>query len=238
MDKVFIQTAQNVTIEMEAAGLGDRVIAALLDYLIIFSIYFAAFLLFVATESLVSILMIAIPLFLYFPLSNIFMNGQSIGKRMRQIKVVRIDGNQPGIADYLIRWLFRLIEVEMTAGALAMISLFIRGQGQRIGDMAAKTTVVRVRPQTGLAQTGFTEINPIHNLTYPEVYLLNETEIDLIKEVLLLVQQPYESIDSLDAAMNLKNKLLRKMNRQSDEPAQAVLETLLRDYNHLRSGKA
>lgn len=235
MDKVSIQTAQNVTIDMEAAGLGDRVIAALLDYLIIFSIYIAAFLLFIATESLASILMFAIPLFLYFPLSNIFMNGQSIGKRMRHIKVVRIDGNQPGISEYVIRWLFRLIEVEMTAGALAMIALFIRGNGQRIGDMAASTAVVRVRPRTGLAQTGFSEIEATHTLTYPEVNLLNETEIALVKEVLQLVQPPYESIEALDAAMNLKNKLLRKMNRESDEPAQKVLQTLLQDYNYTRS---
>src|ERR1700743_1660022 len=51
-----------------------------------------------------------LPYLFYHLLCEIFLNGQSIGKRAMHIKVISADGGQPSISQYMIRWLFRMID--------------------------------------------------------------------------------------------------------------------------------
>src|SRR5690606_21050190 len=95
----------------------------------------------------VNIAIVTVPFLLYHPLFEILMNGQSPGKRQMKIKVVSLDGSSPTIGGYLMRWLFRLVEVFMLRGAVAMVTIAANGKGQRLGDIAAGTTVVKLVPQ-------------------------------------------------------------------------------------------
>lgn len=72
---------------------------------------------------------VSIILFLYFPiiiysitLESIF-EGQTIGKKLTKIKVVKIDGYQAGFGDYLMRWFFRLVDISIFSGIIALISV-------------------------------------------------------------------------------------------------------------------
>ena len=51
-----------------------------------------------------------LPVLCYFLLSEITLNGQSLGKMAMRIKVITVEGGQPSIGQYLIRWVFRLID--------------------------------------------------------------------------------------------------------------------------------
>jgi len=56
-------------------------------------------------------IVIMLPPLLYWPLSEIFLNGQTVGKIAMQIKVIAIDGGNPSVSQFLIRWLFRMIDI-------------------------------------------------------------------------------------------------------------------------------
>lgn len=85
MQNITIQTTQNIDIEYELAGLGDRLVAYLIDVLI-YSAYWIIMALFLQLakyeDGLLFILMF-LPILLYQLLCEIFLNGQSIGKRRR-----------------------------------------------------------------------------------------------------------------------------------------------------------
>ncbi|HCI71200.1 MAG TPA: RDD family protein, partial [Balneola sp.] len=80
-------------------------------------------------------------------------NGKSFGKWMMGLQVVMLDGSSPSFGNYLIRWMLRLLEVSFTNGILAFITVLINGKGQRLGDIAAKTCVIKTRKKVKLSDT-------------------------------------------------------------------------------------
>ena len=247
MQSVRIRTAQNVDIEYEVASVGDRIVAAILDIVIILLYVLAVILLwvFVATTldpkfsaefGIVLIIgIIGVPTMCYHLLFEVFNNGQSIGKKMRKIRVVKKDGSPPGIGSYVLRWLFRLIEVDLLSGAVALVAILINGKGQRLGDMAAKTTVIKL---TGhhLDETIFTPIEAGYMPIFPQVVQLTDQDVSTIKEV-LTVSTDRKSY-SREAVQGLLEKtkisIQNRLTVQSDLPPRDFLATVLKDYNAVK----
>jgi len=240
--KVQIQTTQNVDIEYEVASIGDRIGACLIDGLILFGYGFMVFLvlsgliadsegadgmLTVLVTVLVTVLML--PILLYDLLCEIFMNGQSFGKKVVKIKVVKMDGTQPGIGSYLLRWLLRFIEIWTTSGAIAVITMLINGKGQRLGDLAAGTTVVKIRPAVTLADTIFAQVDDDYVATFPQVVRLSDDDIAIVKEVIGSREQRENPV--------IVNTLVRKIKEvlevETDLSPSKFLKTIVRDYNYL-----
>ena len=73
--------------------------------------------------------------------------GYTIGKFILRIKVVDIYGGSPGFIKGLIRTLFRIIDVNpfFFGGLPAGIAVLASKNKQRLGDMAAKTFVIKVK---------------------------------------------------------------------------------------------
>ncbi len=67
------------------------------------------------------------------------MEGQTPGKKLMKIRVVKIDGYQAGFGDYMIRWVFRLIDVSF-AGVVGLISMIVSKNNQRLGDIASRNS--------------------------------------------------------------------------------------------------
>ena len=86
MDRITINTTQNVHIDYEAAGIGDRSIAAILDVFILLAYVFSVSMVLDEASSWVLYALIALPYFIYFLIAEIFFNGQTLGKKMRGIK--------------------------------------------------------------------------------------------------------------------------------------------------------
>ena len=190
MSKLNVETGQNVVIKKELANIGERIGAQLLDYLIIFISGFIIIYIFKGLSDIIGKKVEALmfiflsPLFFYSLLSEIFMQGQSLGKKALKIKVVKLSGEQPTIGSYIIRWMFRLIDINFLYGAIGMITIAATGKGQRIGDIVAKTSVISLKRKNLLKNTIFVELEDDYVTTYPEVEKLEASDIKTIKDVI------------------------------------------------------
>ncbi|RLE45407.1 MAG: RDD family protein [Candidatus Methanomethylicota archaeon] len=143
----------------ELAGLGLRATAVIIDTAILFIIellilsplllsptYLAYFDQEVGPEGFnILFITIMIPLWLVYFVLQEGLWGQTIGKRITKIKVVKTNGEKAGWLKVLIRNLFRFIDViGPSPYAVGMISIMVTKNRQRIGDIIAGTKVVKV----------------------------------------------------------------------------------------------
>ena len=89
--------------------------------------------------------MFYLPVIFYSLLFETLLDGQTPGKRIIKIKVVKIDGYQASLADFVIRWIFRIVDLNMMSGVVALISIITSPKNQRLGDMTAGTAVISLK---------------------------------------------------------------------------------------------
>jgi len=248
MDGIKISTTQNVDLEYEPAGLGYRLLSSMLDMLFM-SVYVLLLMFIVGFyEGLrsavdhdeygiaVFFILAMLPVLLYHFLSEQFMNGQSFGKKIVGIRVIRLDGTQPNLGSYAIRSLFRIIDVQTCYGLVAIISIAASEKSQRLGDMASGTTVIRVaqRSRISLRDTILyrnTESN--YQIIFQQVALLSDRDVGIIKEVLdfsLANNKP-------NALRALAEKVKIKMGVTSNMPDATFLKAVLMDYSQYQFEK-
>jgi uncharacterized RDD family membrane protein YckC len=235
MEYVQIQTSQNVGIDFEVAGLGDRVLAALIDYLLIGSYLMAV----VAVNQVIgstAFFLVAglLPYLLYFLLCEVFLNGQSIGKKIRNIRVVRLDGSQPTLGNYVLRWLLRPLDLEITSGLAAFLCVLIGGKGQRLGDLAAGTTVVILKPRVRLNDTLLARLEEGYVPVFPAAEALTDADVATAREVLRTLVIEGRTHTSFHLGLKMKETLERKMNVSSDLTPVDFLRTVVKDFNALK----
>lgn len=234
MQQVGIKTTQNVFIDYEVAGLGERIGAYLLDLLLLSA--YTGLLVFIniqlGTLPLVANILLTLPLLLYHLLCEVFFNGQSLGKRQLGIKVVRLDGSAPALGDYLLRWVLRPVDI-LFYGSVAILCILIGRRGQRLGDMAAGTTVVKFRQKifTDMKPTYAQELPEDHVVSFPQVDRLKEEDIDLIRETLAL----YRRNGKTESLLVMNDKAKQSLEVETDMPPVKFLSVLLKDYQYLSS---
>ncbi len=234
MEHIHITTPQNVAIDFEVAGIGDRVIATIIDYSILVSYLFLVFLITGLTASRAVLMLGLIPYMTYFLLCEVFMNGQSLGKRVRNLKVVRLGGGHPSLGAYLLRWLLRFIDIDLSSGLIGLVAILVNSNGQRLGDMAAGTTVVRVKPRVRLKDTVYAVTGESHQSVYPNVERLADSDIETAREVLnTLVREPRSRV-TYALGEKTKSMLLQKMATSSDQPPIEFLQTVIKDFNRCK----
>src|SRR5680860_940437 len=188
MEQFQIETAQNISISQNTAHLADRMLAYLIDSFIILAytilIVLLLFSLDVDFGDMWSLyLMLSLPAFLYYVLLESIMNGQTVGKYLMQIRVVKLDGSKPGFACYFIRWILRIIDVVLTTGGVAVLTILIKGTGQRVGDIAAGTTVITEKKKFFLKDTLLRKLPEDYSPKFPQVILFKDREMQTIKEL-------------------------------------------------------
>ncbi len=155
----LIETPENVELERRLAGIASRFMAGLLDNLILAAIYIVLVLLVIAMawatgtrhigtalpgDSWVLALLIAVAFAIYwgyFACFEMWLNGQTPGKKALRIRVVKQDGSPITFLDVAIRNLLRAVDGFAGYG-VAGIVMFITKKAQRLGDLAAGTVVV------------------------------------------------------------------------------------------------
>lgn len=233
MENIRIGTAQNVDLLYEVAPFGDRTIAYIVDTLLMI-----AWMLLVwiavdiaggnAFDGVPFILFIVLPFWLYFLLCEIYMNGQSVGKRVAKVRVVRLDGEQPTTSHYLLRWLLRPVDSLYFLGVLVVL---LSNKGQRLGDLVAGTTVISTKPRRTLQETLGASVKEDHVVRYAQASLLSDAQAQLVKDVLMRSR----SYSDTRVLHELAAKVRGVIGADGQQPDREFLETVLRDHAFITS---
>lgn len=157
-NRVTLRTPESVELEFTLAGIGNRTMALLVDYLVwgasllvllivwgVLSVQLATYLESFTGDAQLWLTAIALLLTFavyvgYFVLFETLWQGQTPGKRYAKIRVIREDGKPIGLSQASLRALLRPVDDTLFLGAL-MIMLGKREK--RLGDWAAGTIVVQ-----------------------------------------------------------------------------------------------
>ncbi|KRD06446.1 transporter [Flavobacterium sp. Root901] len=241
MSELSINTTQNVKINFIAASVGERLGAYLIDAAIKLSYIFLivwVFFYWIDIDRLMGNIdtwsRAAVMILLFFPLiiysitlESIF-EGQSFGKKLVKIKVVKIDGYQAGFGDYLIRWFFRIIDFSLFNGLIAIICVASSKKSQRLGDMAAGTAVITLKNKINISHTILEDIGEAYVPTYPLVIKLSDNDMRIIKETYqsALAKNDHEIIYKLVAKIESVTGIKNQSGNNSD-----FIRVVLKDYN-------
>jgi uncharacterized RDD family membrane protein YckC len=235
MQTINVRTTQNVAIQYPIASLGDRILAYILDFIILiaYAVAMVAFFINIDLEIVwIWVMFLVVPLFFYHLAFEIFMNGQSPGKRAMNIQVVRLDGTQPGIGNYFLRWMLGLVELYILSGAIAVIVILANGKGQRLGDIVAGTCVVKLIAQREItASEVFITPENAYTATFPQVTQLDSRDIELIQRAL----EANVQFDNIKPVLMVAEKVKSTLNIQTELPPAEFLYTVVKDFNHLSS---
>ncbi len=219
-------------VQHEVASVGHRLVAYIIDRAILMAWAFIWMMVIVLTLAdnspevavVIGVLLILFPLVFYHLVSELIMDGKSIGKSIMKIKVARLDGGQPSIGQYLLRWLLRLVDGFY---GLGLVVVLINGKGQRLGDLAAGTTVISLKQRLRLQDTLMTDVAPQHQVRFPEVVRLTDAQANMIKEVLYNLQ----AVNRPALIEEMAAKVRKVIANQGDGlTAVQFLQQVLRDY--------
>jgi uncharacterized RDD family membrane protein YckC len=251
--KLQFETPENVHIEYEPAGLGTRFLAWFVDQVLMVVVMIGAFIalacggvsfdgLFESVEEGTSgeggaalyyfmglmTLIWGLGSIVYFGLSELLSHGQTIGKRMTKIRVVKADGFALDPGSVLVRNLFRVADHLSPLWIVPVLS----SRNQRIGDMVAGTVVVADNPRslsdvrTRLAETSAAEAE--FRFDHARLKRLSSADIEAIERIL---DRWNELPPSQQAALldRLVGPLVNKLEVESPPPERRLrfLEDLL-----------
>ena len=238
MDTIRITTAQNIDIDFEVAGLGERILARLIDGGVIIAVFILVGVTSLVLElkestalTIVAVIILAVAVVFYDLLFEVFLNGQSPGKRIMKIKVVSLDGHRPSFSQYLLRWLFRLIDFSLTGGVCALITVAVSDNKQRVGDMIAGTTLIRTRPRTKMESIAFAPDAEDYQPVFPEAARLTDKDIVLIHDVITNYIKIHNNVVVYNMAVKIKTHLGLTLPAGMND--MQFLQTIIKDYNHL-----
>ena len=238
MNKLVINTAQNVNFEYNLATLGSRIIAFFIDFAFICA-YLTLIVIFVSNTRLLNnpdvwlltatYLVFALPIFFYALILETVLQGQTLGKKIMHLKVVKVDGTRATTYQYFIRWVCSLVDIFLCMGALGVSSIMLSKLGQRIGDMAADTTVINTKHNTALQETLFAELTQSHTITFPQVIAISDTDMNTIKEVF---KKGYERKD-YNIILALSNKLVNLLQVKPEMRPEEFIDIVIKDHYFL-----
>jgi len=261
MSIIQIATPFNIDLEFEIAEFHKRLFAYIIDFFVLVTylsvmknLYYGRFDRvsqgIMESHIGIDILTISVPMLLYSLVSEVLMHGQTFGKIIMKIRVISLEGGEPTLGQYLIRWMFRawewpflfgyvffstesVIAYTLITGFLGIIVVIIIGitkKSQRLGDVAANTVVVNTRSKLSVHDTVFMEISqPGYHVKFPEVLKLTDRDINTIKNV---VSHFYKTHNA-DTAGRVARKIQEVLKISTDMYAIDFLEKLLADYNYL-----
>lgn len=190
------------------------------------------------------IVLLYVPILVYYPAMEILTSGQTIGKKLLGIRVITLEGGQATTSQYLLRWAFRSADFpiwimpSIYAGALpwyfgilmfsGIACFLISNKSQRIGDIVAGTIVIFTRTRSSWEDTVFIELESGYKPRYPQVMKMSDKDLNSLKMIINAVRKGNND----ELAFRIAERIKWKLNMQSDQPNLEFLETLLKDYNY------
>lgn len=234
-----ILTPQNVIISQPLASVGERIVARIIDYVIMFIyiIVFSGFMDAIATTIHEPpgewwYLMGMLPVIFYSFIFETLWDGQTPGKRMFRLQVMEADCTQERTGSALMRWMFLLADVWMSF--VGVIFLLATKRNQRIGDLAAGTIVIkRPKNEVAISLGDETQTKRNYQMTYPQAERLSMGQADLIRKA--LGEEDPERRQSLIDTLAQKVADFLRLRPEGDK--EKFLSTVLSDYEHALNEK-
>jgi uncharacterized RDD family membrane protein YckC len=181
----------------------------------------------------IAVTVIGLPSILYRLVAEVTWNGQTVGKWVLGIRVVKIDGTRSRFNSYLLRWMIGLIEIPISSGAVALVVILLNGKGQRLGDIAGGTCVIQKRKKVKLDDTLFEEVEQKYDVTFPQAVELSDEDVAVIREV-LKARKDYDESTWFVMLQRTRKVIEEKLGLERNEMnAPDFLQTLIKDYNAL-----
>lgn len=231
MAESAIITGQYVRLQPTVASVGDRILAQILDWIVLFAYVMLAIIIaadIIKTEWYYIITIGVIPLF-YTLLMEIFNQGQSVGKMIMNMQVVKLDGSRPTMSAYLMRWLLFLIDGPLTS-YMGLLVMVLTRNNQRLGDLAAGTVVIKKQKykKIQISLDEYDYLSKGYVPRYPQAADLSLEQIDIITHTLSMQQS-----DFAERTAQLARKVCEKLaieRKETDDTA--FLRRIVRDYQY------
>ena len=233
-----ILTGQYVRIEQAVASVGDRILAQLIDWVVVYAYLIMAIWIeseLKIDEPWVVILTLLIWLF-YTPFMEVMNQGQTLGKKLMKMRVVKADGSRPSLGAFIMRWMLFLVDGPMTS-FMGLIPMIMTKSNQRLGDLAAGTIVVKLQNykkiQVSLDEYDYLTKN--YTPRYAQAADLSLEQIEIIRRTLLQTEESAESDkhNSLHRLSQLSEKVQQKLGiNRADSADEQFLRRILRDYQY------
>ena len=186
MSSIQINTVFNIDLEFETAPFHRRLLAYGIDFfLLVIYLYTIKFLLYqglrISLKDYIGldILLISLPMLLYSLVTELSMNGQTLGKKLMKIRVISLDGGEPTAGQFILRWITKFFEWPFLFGYIyassvalfmyamytgffgvaVVIAILVTKKSQRLGDLAAGTIVVDAKTFMSVNDTIFIPVN-------------------------------------------------------------------------------
>ena len=259
-----LQTPENVAVRYDLAGVGSRFIAAAIDTAVQFLlILLVAFAIGVAGGVgmgagalrdleegpgggpaiwLVAVFLLALFLLLwgYYVAFEMLWNGQTPGKRLTRLRVLRDTGYPIGFLDSLIRNLVRVVDFLPFAYGVGVLVMLVDARSRRLGDLAAGTMVVKERRGLRAADLVGEALPPLEGAP-PEVAnveRLGAADYSLVREYLLRREGLAAEVRAA-LALELGMTVARRLDAaapEHGEAADAFLADVAAAYRARRGG--
>lgn len=233
MSELQINTTQNVKINFTSSGVGERLLAFIIDNAIKIGYLYLVAYLFGAFDNMDQWSQIGLNTILSFPVMfytlvlESIMDGQTIGKRLLKIRVVKLDGYQASLSDYVVRWFFRIVDIYLFG--LGFFVMVFSKKTQRLGDLAAGTAVILLKDKANISQTILEDLKENYKPFYPTVIKLSDNDARIIKDTFVSAKlnKDYKTLIKLREKIIEVTEITKvKHNRDID-----FIDTILKDYN-------
>lgn len=261
MANLSVKTSFNTILSLQSDTLAKRILAFVLDVVVIGMYIYAV----VQLMSIFNIdfdgtfgddssrvgwglsSLFLLPIMFYTLTSETLSGGYTLGKYIAGIKVVKIDGFQPGFVEFFIRWIFRMVDIYAfilvaiafggvvgmvlsgySTGLVGLITIVRSKKGQRLGDMIAGTAVIKSKVKQSMNITILQEVGQDYKPKYAQVLKLSDNDARIIKET-------YESakkMNDVKLIRKLVEKLESVMGIKSKGEHGKFIDDVMKDFNY------
>ena len=239
-DRYTVETPEQIDLLYDVAGIGSRFLAALIDHVLLaiilsllcslLAVIADRFQVGLSGTAILSIFGIGIFLFLcaYYIFFETIWNGQTPGKRLIGIRMVRAGGRPIGFLASTIRNFIRLADFLPILYGVGALVMFVDHRSRRLGDLAAGALAIQERKPITLQMLAESEgeqprgVPAVAEITIPNLEALQADDLRLLEAYL----RRRTSL-SMEARRRVAGMLLDGIQARLGYPIQGDAETFL-----------